>query len=63
MNQKIKDLKGQKIAIHCPTEQEADELMKILYENGYTWADGKNIYAHTNNRWRVNKQETCYSLN
>lgn len=33
----LKDFKEKDIAIHCETQEEYDELMELLEENGFSW--------------------------
>jgi hypothetical protein len=54
---RIEDLTVNEV-IHCPTEQEAIALCKMMHEKGMKWADGKNYIKNT--EWEYHKQETCY---
>lgn len=53
--------KGQKVAMHCKTEQEAIDFCNYMYNHGKKWIGGKSykedisyIYHHS---------ETCYCFN
>ena len=46
--------------IHCPTEKEAIEVLKIAHDKGYKWCD-KTPYINELN-WDTYKENTCYYL-
>lgn len=48
-----------KEAIHCPTEKLANEVLKILHENGHTWCDGDNLLHH--NYYDRYGKDICYT--
>lgn len=45
-------------AIHCPTEEEANEVLKIFHKLGLTWFTGHSIFEI--NSWERKKELTCY---
>ena len=47
--------------VHCATEKEANEVLKIADSLGYTWNDG---CKYTNiSLWDKYKHNTCYHFN
>lgn len=46
------------LIIHCPDEEDSNELMEILERNGITWA-GREAPTK-NSRWKDYREETCY---
>lgn len=54
---KIKD----GMVIHCPTEDDARELMQVLFEMGFSWWGGSGILS-SSIRWGHHKEETCYHI-
>ena len=51
---------GEKIAVNCPTQESANEFLKIADSFGYAWSTGgfyKNI-----NCWHVYEENTCYLI-
>jgi hypothetical protein len=54
---RIEDLTENEV-IHCPTEQEAIALCKMMHEKGMKWRDGESYEKNT--KWEYQKQETCY---
>jgi hypothetical protein len=55
---KIKDLTYNEV-IHCPTEQEAIALCKMMHELDFKWASDRKYIDH--NYWSENKERTCYN--
>ena len=56
---KFKEIKPGMV-IHCPTEENAKELLKHLDKLGYAWNSGSNLLKDTMyNRY---KGETCYYI-
>lgn len=56
---KLKEIKP-RMVIHCPTEEEAEKLLKHLDELGYKWLSGSSLLSKTYyNEW---VEETCYFL-
>lgn len=47
-----------KIAIHCKTEEEANELLKAFDKFGEKWCSEESYLEH--NYWNKNKENTCY---
>ncbi len=47
-----------KLAIHCKTEEEANELSKAFDKIGERWLNGKS-YLETN-FWNEYRENTCY---
>ena len=56
----IADIVGKKIAVHCPTEEEAGKFLRMVKDAGGEWGSGKVAGSHTN--WNDQKNATCYSL-
>jgi hypothetical protein len=46
--------------VHCPTEEEAIEFLKLAHEAGHMWASG-HFYISTI-RWEYAKTDTCYNI-
>lgn len=56
---KFKEIKPGMV-IHCPTQENADELLKYLDELGYKWLSGRSLLKKTYyNEW---VEKTCYLL-
>lgn len=53
--------KGQKVAMHCKTEQEAIDFCNYMHEYGKKWINGKTYKQTTN--YSVYGNETCYCFN
>jgi len=51
---------GKKLVVNCPTEELANDFLKLANSFGYNWITS-NSYLHHNN-WKVHKEETCYDL-
>jgi len=47
-----------KDVIHCPTEEIANKICKLLHDKGFTWCSGSSYIGHNN--WRPYQEETCY---
>lgn len=47
-----------KIAIHCKTEEEANELLKVFDKLGQRWVNGQSYIGI--NHWEEEKENTCY---
>jgi len=47
------------VAIHCPEEWMANELLEYADSKGYEWNIGE---SYNNTRWYVNKKSMCYLL-
>lgn len=47
-----------KIAVHCKTEEEAENFCKRMHEHGMKWRTGKSYMEKTN--YERYKRETCY---
>lgn len=57
---KVTDLKQNEV-IHCSTENEANELCKLMHESGLKWTTNKSYLKH--NLWYNYKENTCYDPN
>lgn len=53
--------KGQKIAMHCKTEQEAIDFCNYMYNHGKKWTSGGSYKEDTN--YIYYHSETCYCFN
>ncbi len=52
----------EKLAIHCDTEEKANELCKALDKNGMSWLRGLGSDRYTDyNPWYIYQEKTCYS--
>jgi hypothetical protein len=62
MNKKytIDDLVGEKIVVHCNTQDKANQLMQYFEDNGITWDNGNNPTENSN--WYTHKEGICYDL-
>lgn len=49
---------GNKIAVHCKTEEEAKDFCRQMHEHGMKWCTGKSYMKKTN--YKEYKEETCY---
>jgi len=49
---------GERIVVHCKTEELADELLKRANEFGYQWNSKKKFIDI--NGWHIEKENTCY---
>lgn len=50
--------KKNKIAVHCKTEEEANDFCKKMNEHGLKWALGASYLDE--NHWNTYKEDTCY---
>ena len=46
--------------VHCPTEEEAIQVLKIAHERGFKWRSEEPYLTYTN--WSHYKKNTCYNL-
>lgn len=53
--------KGQKVAMHCKTEQEAIDFCNYMYNHGKKWTSGGSYKEYTN--YIHYNSETCYCFN
>lgn len=51
-------LKG--VAVHCETEDESNQVLKLADKLGYRWSDG--VLLESNNHYREHRSKTCYYL-
>ena len=47
-----------KEAIHCSTEELANQVLRLLHNNGYEWNGGRSLTG--NNNYEFYTSETCY---
>ena len=47
-------------AVHCDTEEKANEFLALADSVGYRWIGGKSLIEE--NFWEVYKEETCYEV-
>lgn len=47
-------------AVHCDTEEKANEFLALADSVGYKWVDGKSLIEE--NFWEEFKKETCYEI-
>ncbi len=57
---KLKEI-TKNVVVNTPTEEEANELLAILHENGYAWRGGQAL--NSSNCWGSKKADTCYRFN
>lgn len=50
---------NENLAIHCKTEEEANELLKAFDKLGQRWVNGQSYIGI--NHWEEEKENTCYS--
>lgn len=60
ISRSIESLIGKKIAIHCDTEEKANEFLKKLDAVDVRWGDGSR--AIDNSEYNDFQQRTCYSM-
>ena len=58
---KLKDFEGQKIAVNCTTQEQAEAFCKLMHDNGLKWFNGDYYFPYT--LWDRYKQSTCYDFN
>ena len=51
---------GSKVAMHCPTEEEANKFLAFLEEKCVTWADGTRLTRR--NYYDDLGEDICYSF-
>lgn len=56
----LKEFRESNIAIHCDTEEKADDLLKYLNEQEIIWCSGEELKY---NNYFCYKELTCYKLN
>ena len=56
---RLKEIKPGMV-IHCPTEDEAEELLEYLDGLGYKWYTGKKLTSAT--FYEFNGRNTCYHV-
>lgn len=49
---------GDKVAVHCDTEEQAKELLEFLHAEGAKWNTFSSLLSHNN--YGVYRGETCY---
>lgn len=49
---------GSKVAVHCDTEEQANELLAFLHAEGAKWNTSSSLLSHNN--YEVYRDETCY---
>lgn len=57
MNKMIEKFKNERIAVHCNTQEEYDELMRLLEKYSFRWTTG--CKPTTINLFKVYGSETC----
>ena len=62
MTKKQFDLKyrGEKVAVHCDTEEKAKAFLGLAKSFGYKWSNGKDL--DKSNFWVNYKEDLCFSL-
>lgn len=60
MNKKLAAIKDKKVAILCPTYEEAKQLMSVFAHNSIQWRLGVSAEEKTN--WEKHTYSTCYNL-
>lgn len=50
--------KDNKIAMHCKTEEEAEDFCKQMHEHGMKWCSGESYLKETN--YKLLEEEMCY---
>lgn len=54
----LEDFVKRDIAIHCDTQEKAEDLFNFLHEKGLNWASGSALITHTN--YKNYEKYTCY---
>lgn len=54
----MKTLLDKKTAIHCPTKELAEKVLKVLHEDGYVWQSRDSLLNKSN--WEEYRSETVY---
>ena len=57
---KVEDFLNKKVAIHCKTEELAEDFVNRLDELSYKWANKDGL--RNNSDWNEYRDETCYTL-
>lgn len=57
MNKMIEKFKNERIAVHCNTQEEYDELMKLLEKYGFRWRSGSKPTAFDS--FKIHGSGTC----
>ena len=52
-------LSNDKIAVHCSTEEQANDFCKQMHEHGMTWNNGESYLENTN--WNRSEKKQCYT--
>ncbi|MDY0141668.1 MAG: hypothetical protein RBR97_07235 [Bacteroidales bacterium] len=47
-------------AVHCDTEEKANEFLALADSLGYKWRSGKSLIEK--NEWKTHEGETCYHI-
>lgn len=69
LKEKLNDMifsQNNNFAVHCPTNENAEVVVKTLYDLGFEWGEGQNLYkpdGSLETKWQNKKKETCYSVN
>ena len=56
----IDDYLGKDCVMHCATEEEANDFLKVMHDLGRKWIYGESYL--TSNYWRFYKENTCYRI-
>ena len=57
----IERLKTEAIAVHCDTEEKANDFLEVLHNHGCKWLSDYELTHHNN--YRIYTNETCYIVN
>ncbi len=55
------DYAGKKVAMHCKTQEEAEDFCKILGKHGFAWSKGDRYIRETH--WSIYKENMVYYFN
>ena len=58
----IKDIVGEKIAVHCNSRTNAQNFLKACYNTGIKWRDGSEILYEGRDYWYTFESSTCYEI-
>lgn len=51
---------GEKVAVHCDTEEKAKAFLKLAKSVGYKWSNGEDL--DKNNGWKNYGDDLCFSM-
>ena len=58
--QEFESLYGNNVAIHCDTEEKANEFLALADSFGYKWVNKRELINYS--QWEIYKEKTCYEV-